>query len=164
MLAAPSSIFRSWQPYPRKRNHTQTAINSMSVEAAPYVIGNTTTAYRWLERSLPELQSLGSNSPRNRFRLEMQTAHSRCWSDRIGSRRRASDFLGGSPTRHSPWTDPTKCDRILCDTWQGKELRVARKRVSKYPLSFRQMATERMKDCPIVSALAAELGVHPIWL
>lgn len=41
---------------------------------------------------------------------------------------------------------------------------MARKRVSKYPLSFRQMATERMKDCPIVSALAAELGVHPIWL
>jgi len=37
---------------------------------------------------------------------------------------------------------------------------VARKRVGKYRLSFRQMAMERMKDCPSVSALAEELGVH----
>jgi len=37
---------------------------------------------------------------------------------------------------------------------------VARKRVGKYPLSFRQMAMERMKDCPSVSALADELGIH----
>jgi transposase-like protein len=37
---------------------------------------------------------------------------------------------------------------------------VAKKRVGKYPLSFRQMAMERMKDCPSVSALADELGVH----
>jgi hypothetical protein len=35
---------------------------------------------------------------------------------------------------------------------------VAKKRVGKYPLSFRQMAMERMKDCPSVSALAEELG------
>ena len=37
---------------------------------------------------------------------------------------------------------------------------MAKKRVGKYPLSFRQMAMERMKDCPSVSALADELGVH----
>jgi transposase len=37
---------------------------------------------------------------------------------------------------------------------------VAKNRVGKYPLSFRQMAMERMKDCPSVSALADELGVH----
>ena len=37
---------------------------------------------------------------------------------------------------------------------------MARKRVGKYRLSFRQMAMERMKDCPSVSALAEELGVH----
>ncbi len=37
---------------------------------------------------------------------------------------------------------------------------MARKRVGKYPLSFRQMAMERMKDCPSVSALAEEIGVH----
>lgn len=37
---------------------------------------------------------------------------------------------------------------------------MAKKRVGKYPLSFRQMAMERMKDCPSVSALAEELGVH----
>jgi hypothetical protein len=36
---------------------------------------------------------------------------------------------------------------------------VAKKRVGKYPLSFRQMAIERMKDCPSVSALAKELGI-----
>ena len=36
---------------------------------------------------------------------------------------------------------------------------MARKRVGKYPLSFRQMAVERMKDCPSVSALAKELGI-----
>lgn len=37
---------------------------------------------------------------------------------------------------------------------------MAKNRVGKYPLSFRQMAMERMKDCPSVSALAEELGVH----
>lgn len=37
---------------------------------------------------------------------------------------------------------------------------MAMKRVGKYPLSFRQMAMERMKDCPSVSALADELGIH----
>ena len=37
---------------------------------------------------------------------------------------------------------------------------MAKKRVGKYPLSFRQMAMERMKDCPSVSALADELGIH----
>jgi transposase len=36
---------------------------------------------------------------------------------------------------------------------------VAKRRVGKYPLSFRQMAVERMKDCPSVSALAKELGI-----
>jgi hypothetical protein len=38
---------------------------------------------------------------------------------------------------------------------------VAKKRVGKYALSFRQMAMERMKGCPSVSALADELGVQP---
>lgn len=37
---------------------------------------------------------------------------------------------------------------------------MARKRVGKYPQSFRQFAMERMKDCPSVSALAEEFGVH----
>ncbi|MGA2653682.1 MAG: hypothetical protein ABSF28_24445 [Terracidiphilus sp.] len=37
---------------------------------------------------------------------------------------------------------------------------MAKKRVGKYALSFRQMAMEQMKDCPSVSALAEELGVH----
>jgi hypothetical protein len=37
---------------------------------------------------------------------------------------------------------------------------VARKRVGKYPLSFRQMAMERMKDWLSVSALADKLGIH----
>jgi hypothetical protein len=58
------------------------------------------------------------------------------------------------------WTDPTEQDACICDTWQGKELQVAKKRVGKYALSFRQMAMEQMKDCPSVSALAEELGVH----
>ena len=37
---------------------------------------------------------------------------------------------------------------------------MAKRRVGKYPLSFRQMAMERMRDCPSVSSLADELGVH----
>jgi transposase len=37
---------------------------------------------------------------------------------------------------------------------------VAKKRVGKYPEPFRRMAMERMRDCPSVSALAEELGVH----
>ena len=36
---------------------------------------------------------------------------------------------------------------------------MAKKRVGKCLLSFRQMAIERMKDCPSVSALAKELGI-----
>jgi len=38
---------------------------------------------------------------------------------------------------------------------------VTKRRVGKYPLSFRQMAVERMKDCLSVSALAEELGIDP---
>ena len=45
-------------------------------------------------------------------------------------------------------------------TPQGKGLRMSRKRVNKYPIAFRQMALERMKNCASVSALAEELGVH----
>ncbi len=37
---------------------------------------------------------------------------------------------------------------------------MGRKRVNKYPIVFRQMALERMKNCVSVSALADELGVH----
>ena len=36
---------------------------------------------------------------------------------------------------------------------------MTKRRVGKYPLSFRQMAVERMKDCPSVSALAEELSI-----
>ena len=36
---------------------------------------------------------------------------------------------------------------------------MAKKRVNKYPIAFRQMAVERMKNCANVSALAEELGV-----
>src|SRR5215467_9811932 len=43
---------------------------------------------------------------------------------------------------------------------QGKDLGVGKKRVNKYPVAFRQMALERMKNCASVSALAEELGVH----
>ena len=41
---------------------------------------------------------------------------------------------------------------------------MAKKRVGKYPLSFRQMAIERMKDCPSVSALAEELGIFRVGI
>ena len=37
---------------------------------------------------------------------------------------------------------------------------MGRKRVNKYPIAFRQMALERMKNCASVSALAEDLGVH----
>lgn len=37
---------------------------------------------------------------------------------------------------------------------------MGRKRVGKYPLSFKRMAMERMKDCASVSARADELGIH----
>lgn len=37
---------------------------------------------------------------------------------------------------------------------------MAKKRVNKYPIAFRQMALERMKSCARVSALAEGLGVH----
>jgi transposase-like protein len=40
-----------------------------------------------------------------------------------------------------------------------RELQLAPRRVGKYPLSFRHMAVERMKDCPSVSALAKELDI-----
>ena len=36
---------------------------------------------------------------------------------------------------------------------------MAKRLVGKYPLSFRQMAVERMKGCTSVSALAKELGI-----
>ena len=36
---------------------------------------------------------------------------------------------------------------------------MAKRRVTKYPIAFRQMAVERMKNCPNVSVLAQELGV-----
>ena len=35
-----------------------------------------------------------------------------------------------------------------------------KKRIGRYPQSFRQMALERMKDCRSVSDLADELGIH----
>jgi transposase-like protein len=46
---------------------------------------------------------------------------------------------------------------------QGKELRVAKKRVGGYQRhtpEFRKMAVERLKSCDNVLALAKELGVH----
>jgi transposase-like protein len=43
---------------------------------------------------------------------------------------------------------------------QGKELRVGRKRVNKYPKAFRKMALERLKSCQNVTELSEELGIH----
>jgi transposase len=43
---------------------------------------------------------------------------------------------------------------------QGKELRVAKKRVGRYPKEFRRMAVERLKKCDNIVALSRELGVH----
>ena len=43
---------------------------------------------------------------------------------------------------------------------QGKELRVAKRRVGRYPQAFRKMAVERLKGCDNVLALARELGIH----
>ena len=43
---------------------------------------------------------------------------------------------------------------------QGKELRVAKKRVGRYPKAFRKMAVERLKSCDNIVALSEELGVH----
>jgi len=37
---------------------------------------------------------------------------------------------------------------------------VAKRRVGRYPIAFRQMAVERMRDCDKIGALAQELGVH----
>jgi len=37
---------------------------------------------------------------------------------------------------------------------------VGKRRIGKYPLTFRQMAVERMKCCESVLELAQELGVH----
>jgi len=45
---------------------------------------------------------------------------------------------------------------------QGKELRVAKKRVNKYPRAFRKMALERLKSCQNVTELSAELPSVPI--
>ena len=46
-------------------------------------------------------------------------------------------------------------------TLQGKGLQVAKKRrVGRYPKSFRQMAVERLKNCENIVALSEELGVH----
>jgi len=43
---------------------------------------------------------------------------------------------------------------------QGKELRVRKKRVNKYPTAFRKMALERLKSCRNATELATELGIH----
>jgi transposase len=43
---------------------------------------------------------------------------------------------------------------------QGKELRVEKKKVNKYPIAFRKMALERLKTCPSATELSAELGIH----
>jgi transposase len=43
---------------------------------------------------------------------------------------------------------------------QGKELRVGKKKVNKYPTAFRKMALERLKTCKSVSELSVELGIH----
>jgi transposase-like protein len=46
---------------------------------------------------------------------------------------------------------------------QGKELRVAKKRVGgnrRFTAAFRKKAVERLKSCDNVTALAEELGVH----
>ena len=37
---------------------------------------------------------------------------------------------------------------------------MAKQRVGRYPIAFRQMAIERMRDCDNIGALAQELGVH----
>jgi transposase-like protein len=43
---------------------------------------------------------------------------------------------------------------------QGKELRVEKKKVKKYPIAFRKMALERLKTCQSATELSAELGIH----
>jgi transposase len=48
---------------------------------------------------------------------------------------------------------------VIATLGKKKELRVAKRGVNKYPVAFRQMAVERMKNCPNVSVLAQELGV-----
>lgn len=42
---------------------------------------------------------------------------------------------------------------------KGKEMRVGRKRVARYPEAFRKMAVERLKKCDNVVALSNELKV-----
>ena len=37
---------------------------------------------------------------------------------------------------------------------------MAKRRVGRYPIAFRQMAVERMRDCDNIGALGQELGVH----
>ena len=37
---------------------------------------------------------------------------------------------------------------------------MAKQRVGRYPIAFRQMAVQRMRDCENVGTLAKELGVH----
>ena len=43
---------------------------------------------------------------------------------------------------------------------QGKELRVAKRRVGRYPKEFRRMAVERLKTCDNIVELSQGLGVH----
>ena len=38
---------------------------------------------------------------------------------------------------------------------------MAKRRVNKYPVAFRQMAVERMKNCPNVSRVGAGVGSGP---
>jgi hypothetical protein len=40
-----------------------------------------------------------------------------------------------------------------------EERQPTKRRVGKYPLTFREKSVGRMKDCPSVSALAKELGI-----
>src|SRR5215469_15723670 len=45
----------------------------------------------------------------------------------------------------------------LCREWK---LRVAKRRVGRYPKEFRRMVVERLKSCDNIAALAQELGLH----
>src|SRR5215813_10952307 len=59
------------------------------------------------------------------------------------------------PARRS--SIPTSRER---HTLQRKELRVAKRRVGRFPKEFRRMAVARLKSCDNIVALAQELGVH----
>jgi transposase-like protein len=41
-----------------------------------------------------------------------------------------------------------------------RKLRVAKRRVGRYPKEFRRMVVERLKSCDNIVALAQELGLH----